>query len=108
MDGLDVRNTLSLNVKKLRDNRRLSQADLAVDAGISIPFLSDIERGNKWPSPDTLAKLATVLGIELFELFVPATGDTGNRELVANILKEMQRTQASAAQAVYESYFGTE
>ena len=47
MDGLDVRNTLSLNVKKLRENRRLSQADLAFDAGISIPFLSDIERGNK-------------------------------------------------------------
>ena len=108
MDGLDVRNTLSLNVKKLRENRRLSQADLAFDAGISIPFLSDIERGNKWPSPDTLAKLATVLGIELFELFVSATGDTGNRELVANILKEMQRAQTSAAQAVYESYFGTE
>ena len=56
MDGLDVRNTLSLNVKKLRENRRLSQADLAFDAGISIPFLSDIERGNKWPSPDTLGK----------------------------------------------------
>ena len=40
---------------------RLSQADLAYEANISIPFLSDIGRGNKWPHPDTLASIATAL-----------------------------------------------
>lgn len=108
MEGLDVRNILSLNVKKLRENRKMSQADLAFEAGISIPFLSDIERGNKWPSPDTLAKVATVFNVELFELFVPGAGNAGNRELVAKIVKEMQRAQESAAETVYNSYFGTE
>ena len=34
---------------------------MAYEANISIPFLSDIERGNKWPHPDTLASIATAL-----------------------------------------------
>jgi transcriptional regulator with XRE-family HTH domain len=38
---------------------------LAEKADISIPFLSEIERGNKWPYPDTLSKLAKALKIEL-------------------------------------------
>ena len=61
MTGADVRKSLSQNIKHFREVRRLSQADLAYKANISIPFLSDIERGNKWPHPDTLASIATAL-----------------------------------------------
>ncbi len=59
MTGSDIRKLLSQNIKYFREVRRLSQADLAYEANISIPFLSDIERGNKWPHPDTLASIAT-------------------------------------------------
>ena len=59
MTGSDIRKLLSQNIKYFREIRRLSQADLAYEANISIPFLSDIERGNKWPHPDTLASIAT-------------------------------------------------
>ena len=61
MTGSDIRKLLSQNIKYFREVRRLSQADLAYEANISIPFLSDIERGNKWPHPDTLASIATAL-----------------------------------------------
>jgi transcriptional regulator with XRE-family HTH domain len=49
----------------------MSQADLAEKAGISIIFLSDIERSNKWPSLDTLVNLANALKIEVYELLKP-------------------------------------
>ena len=53
-----------------RSLRNWSQADLAEHANISINFLGDIERGKKWPHPDTLSKLAKALEISVFELFL--------------------------------------
>ncbi|MHC6202856.1 helix-turn-helix domain-containing protein [Breznakiellaceae bacterium SP9] len=69
MDGKDLRTILSLNMKLFRTRRKWSQADLAEKAKISITFLSNIERGNKWPYPDTLVKLASALDIDVFEFF---------------------------------------
>jgi len=45
--------------------------ELAEKADISMNFLSEIERGNKWPSPETLENLADSLGIASYELFLP-------------------------------------
>jgi transcriptional regulator with XRE-family HTH domain len=71
MDGNEVRTLLSQNIKQFRVHRELSQADLAENAKISIPFLSEIERGNKWPHPDTLAKIADGLDVTVYDLFKP-------------------------------------
>jgi transcriptional regulator with XRE-family HTH domain len=70
MTGADLRQILSKNIKLLRKQRSLSQIELAEKADISIPFLSNIERGNKWPYPDTLTKLAEALGVEVYALFI--------------------------------------
>jgi transcriptional regulator with XRE-family HTH domain len=69
MNGSDLRAILSRNIKIYRANHGWSQADLAEKASISINFLSGIERGVKWPYPDTLVKIAKALSIEEFELF---------------------------------------
>jgi len=73
MTGTDLRNILSKNIKLLRGQRSLSQIELAEKADISIPFLSNIERQNKWPHPDTLAKLAQALDVEVYMLFQDKT-----------------------------------
>ncbi|MDR2865423.1 MAG: helix-turn-helix domain-containing protein [Spirochaetaceae bacterium] len=67
--GQNLRNALGRNIKLFRFHRKLSQADLAEKANISITFLSDIERGNKWPYPETLTSLAKALNIAVYELF---------------------------------------
>lgn len=86
MTGSDIRKLLSQNIKYFREIRRLSQADLAYEANISIPFLSDIERGNKWPHPDTLASIATTLQVEPVDLFTPKyTTDSETKTLIAQI-----------------------
>jgi len=69
MTGGDLRRILSKNLKLLRSQRSLSQMELAEKADISIPFLSNIERSNKWPYPDTLVKIAKALDVEVYMLF---------------------------------------
>ncbi|GHV89412.1 hypothetical protein AGMMS50267_17720 [Spirochaetia bacterium] len=71
-----VRRTLSDNIRFFRSRLAFSQAVLAEKADISIPFLSQIERGNKWPYPDTLFRIACALNIEVYELFKPDAGPT--------------------------------
>jgi transcriptional regulator with XRE-family HTH domain len=69
MTGDHVRAILSNNLRKLRNRREWSQAELAKKADISVTFLSEIERGRKWPYPKTLQSLAFALGVEVYEFF---------------------------------------
>jgi transcriptional regulator with XRE-family HTH domain len=76
MAGNYVRTVLSGNLKKLRKCREWSQTELAKKANISMNFLSEIERGRKWPYPETLQNLALALGVEVFEFFKPKESET--------------------------------
>ncbi|MCL2209839.1 MAG: helix-turn-helix domain-containing protein [Treponema sp.] len=71
MTEQELRAVFGGNLKRYRNYRKLSQAKLAENLGISIPFLSDIENGRKWVSPATLVKFSDFLGIEPHELFKP-------------------------------------
>lgn len=71
MGGDRVRSILAGNLKLYRNRRNWSQADLAEKSGLSVVYLSDIERGNKWPYLDTLVKLAEAFEMEVFELVKP-------------------------------------
>jgi transcriptional regulator with XRE-family HTH domain len=77
MEGKEVRAVLAKNLKLYRGLRGISQAALAEKAGISIPFLSDIERGNKWPYMDTLINIANALQTDVYELLKPAGSGSG-------------------------------
>ena len=68
--GKELRVIFGKNVRHYRNRRNWSQADLAEYAKISINFLGDIERGKKWPHPDTLTKMADALEIKVYELFL--------------------------------------
>ena len=66
-----VRTIFGSNLRKFRGCREWSQMELAEKADISMNFLSEIERGNKWPSSENLQNLANALGVEVYELFRP-------------------------------------
>jgi len=66
-----LRAVLGSNLRTFRGRREWSQMELAEKANISMHFLSEIERGNKWPSPENLQNLANALGVEVYELFRP-------------------------------------
>ena len=67
-----LRTIVRTNIRKYRDYRKWTQAELAEKLDISINFLSDIENGKKWISPASIVKFASVLNIEPYELFKPA------------------------------------
>ena len=69
MKESELRDILSINIKKFRQSRSLSQADLAEKLDISVNFLCNIENGNRWISPQTLVKFASIMNIEPYELF---------------------------------------
>jgi transcriptional regulator with XRE-family HTH domain len=70
--------------KKLRSRRDWSQTELAKRANISMNFLSEIERGRKWPYPETLQTLAEALGVEVFDFFTPKESETAAVEAYMN------------------------
>lgn len=58
-------------VRVWREHRRLTQQQLARAAGISMPYLSQIESGKRVGSSEVLAALARGLGRSLDDLVVP-------------------------------------
>ena len=56
---------------ELRQERHRSErtlADVAEQAGISVQYLSEVERGRKEPSSEVLAAVAGALGLRLADL----------------------------------------
>ena len=69
--GEALKNLLGLNIKRFRVNSSYSQEELSEKAGISVPFLGAIERGEKWPSPSTFASLAEALEVTPHDMLKP-------------------------------------
>lgn len=67
MNGLS--RSFGNNLSHIRKTRGLTQETLAERIGISVDFLSMIERGRRSPSFTTIARLADALDVEAKELF---------------------------------------
>lgn len=65
----DVRVLFGDAVRRHREERELTQEELADRAGIHRTYLSDIERGSRNPSLVNIARLAGALKLSLSELF---------------------------------------
>jgi transcriptional regulator with XRE-family HTH domain len=61
---MDVRETLALNLKRLRTAAGLSQEELAHRVGIDRTYVSSLERRVYGASIDLVARLADALGVE--------------------------------------------
>ncbi|MDE2029090.1 MAG: helix-turn-helix transcriptional regulator [Alphaproteobacteria bacterium] len=61
---MDLRETFATNLRRLRNERGLSQDDLAYEAGVSRSYLSQLEKGVFYASLKIIGKLAESLGAE--------------------------------------------
>ena len=82
MDGIELRETLSHNIKKYRRGK-FTQEQLAEKIGVSTQNINDIEGKRRWPRDSTLAKIADALDVEVHQLFV-----TENFSNNINIIEE--------------------
>src|SRR6202161_2825118 len=60
---------LAIRIQELRDQKGISQEELAHRAGLSRTGMGFLETGKRWPRLDTLMKVADGLNITLDELF---------------------------------------
>jgi transcriptional regulator with XRE-family HTH domain/Zn-dependent peptidase ImmA (M78 family) len=59
----NLRFVLGLKLKSIRHEKGYSLKDVAERAGLSISYLSEIEKGKKYPKPERLLDLAGALGV---------------------------------------------
>lgn len=69
MDEAELRLQLGKRVKHFRRLSRLTQAQLAEKADLSVNYISEIENGLASPTLKTLLRLAQELNVEIDELF---------------------------------------
>ena len=68
---VELKSIYGKNIKHLREQQKLTQAQLAEKIGIAEKYLSTLETCDKWGSFDTLLALANPLDVEPYELLLP-------------------------------------
>lgn len=65
---MDIRQRLGRNLRRLRDEKGLSQEAFAHEANIHRTYISDIERGARNPTITVVEKIALALEVTASEL----------------------------------------
>ncbi|MCL2380115.1 MAG: helix-turn-helix domain-containing protein [Treponema sp.] len=104
MNGKDIKATLGKNIKFFRFRMEYSQADLAEKVDISITFLSNIERGLKFPKPEILSRLAVSLEVEVYELFRTQIVPENSRDLVNRLAEDVSKNVNMTLHRVFKQY----
>jgi len=63
-----LRSLIGAALRRTRQEQKRTLADVADAAGVSVPYLSEIERGRKEPSSEVLGAVCDALRIELVDL----------------------------------------
>ncbi len=102
-------NSIGEYIREQREQARISMRQLAQAAGVSNPYLSQIERGLRKPSADILQQIAKGLRISAEALYVQAgiledrPADSGVRSaLLAE--PELSERQKQVLLEIYESF----
>ena len=104
LSGHELRVILGKSIRFFRQQRQFSQATLAEKAHISVTFLSNIERGLKYPTSDTLSALSNSLGVEVYELFRLDHSPAVHRGLFERFKKDITKNVMDTLKSVYKTY----
>ncbi|MBI2254733.1 MAG: helix-turn-helix transcriptional regulator [Proteobacteria bacterium] len=65
---MDIRRRVGLNTRKFREERDLSQEELAFESGIHRTYISGVERGVRNPTVTVLQRIAKALKVPVAAL----------------------------------------
>jgi CheY-like chemotaxis protein len=88
MATIDLKTLLGMAIKTQRASLGISQEELAHRAGLHRTYVSDLERGARNPSIESIEKLAGALQVSVSKLFESAGNGSGSRKLVEILLVE--------------------
>lgn len=96
MESKELRECLSLNLKKYRKVKNWSQFELSEKAEISEQTINSIEGLRLWPSDKTLIKIAKALDVEIYSLFIPQ-----NLEVRSEIITELKESVLKTVEDIF-------
>ena len=98
MNIKELKAVYTANLRTLRPQKKLSQAEISEKVHITEKFYSDLETGRKWDSFETIVDLANAFGVEPYELFLPAGSVISHNERRTKDL--MKRLRANFSELV--------
>lgn len=86
-----MRMIIGTRLRKLREDKKLSQGDIEERTGLLRCYISRVENGHTVPSLETLERLASALEIPLYQLFyegedVPALPNLSKRQTTEELV----------------------
>lgn len=104
MDATELGKLYSANIKRIRLSKNLSQENLADLANVSPPYISEIENQKKVGKFETIAAIASALGVEPYELFLPASSAISHNERRTKDLMKRLRSNFSELVDTMEAF----
>jgi CheY-like chemotaxis protein len=102
MATVDLKALLGAAIKAERSALGISQEELAYRADLHRTYVSDVERGARNPSLQSVEKLAHALEVSVSMLFQRATGGSGAKQLVEILLVEDNSRDVELTRRAFE------
>lgn len=100
----DIKNVLGKNIRNLRLKSGWTQEKLAEKAGISVPFMTQIELARKSASLEVIQNIATALGVSYERLFRTETSTNVDKNHAKHLLeKDLIKSITDLVQAKLEN-----
>src|ERR1700739_3591217 len=102
MATIDLKSFLGIAIRTQRTALGISQEELAYRAGLHRTYVSDLERGARNPSIESIEKLAGALQISVSKLFASTGNGTSSRQMVELLLVEDDPTDVELTVRAFE------
>lgn len=89
-----IKDLLAKNIKRLRLNCQLTQAQLAESAELSLVAVQRSESGRTWPDYATITSLASALNVPADALFLPVVQGESKSPTVKSLMEVIERQEA--------------
>lgn len=99
---MDIKRAVGKRIKIVRQRSGLTQDQLAEQVGLSPKYISGIERGVENPTMDILIRLAKMLGVEPYDLFLFGESEESEKALRKGFEKMVREADREKLQLYFD------
>ena len=99
---MDIKRAVGKRIKIVRHRSGLTQDQLAEQVGLSPKYISGIERGVENPTMDILIRLAKMLEVEPYDLFLFGESEDNEKALRKGIEKMVREAEGRKLQLYFD------
>ena len=100
--------TIGNRIKAKREEKRMTQEELAEKAGISISYMSEIENKKTIPSFSIVCSLFSILNISLDDIIFHVNTDSDTIKRINRLISQCNEKKLSVIQAMITAMLNTE